>query len=1108
MATTEEKESTVFRPVSPRVSFPRMEEEVLAFWKETDILRRIDRAREGAPLFTLYEGPPTANGAPGIHHVLARVFKDVIPRYKTMKGYRPVRKGGWDTHGLPVELEIEKELGISTKGEIEEYGIEKFNALCRDSVMRYVQEWEALTDRIAFLVDMDDPYVTFTNDYIESGWWILKELWDKGLLYQDMRGTPHCPRCVTSLSSHEVSLGYQEDTPDPSVFVKFQLTGYDNTRRRRDAFQDSYRRLTKHGEPVYFLAWTTTPWTLPGNTGLAVDATAEYSLVEVDGEAEKERLVLATALLDRVIQQPYKVLSTFGGRELVRLTYKPLYNPSEYGVEIRKFGGPELDRKDWGVLGPAESLNFLVVDGQFVSMDDGTGIVHIAPAFGDEDLGLGRYEGLNFVQPVDLQGNVTGTYPFAGKFVKDADQDIMRDLEQRGLLYKRDIYRHTYPFCWRCDTPLLYYAKSSWYIRTTAKQQALVSGNQQINWYPEHIRDGRFGEWLRNNIDWALSRERYWGTPLPIWHCDCCDEYDCFGSVAELKERALGEHKESLDIESFDLHRPYIDAVLVSCRKCDGAMRREPHVLDAWFDSGAMPYAQHHVTSQSDLQGLRGGHLFPADYICEAIDQTRGWFYTLHALATLVADEPSYRNVICLGHILDNKGEKMSKSKGNVVEPWEVINAHGADAIRWYMYTAAPPGNSRRFSADLVSESVRRFLLTLWNVYSFFVTYANLDGYDPTQAPETKPSSDLDRWIRSELEQLTAEVTRLMDEYNATDAGRRIQEFVEALSNWYVRRSRRRFWKSENDDDKASAYATLYECLSRLSKLLAPFTPFVSEEMYRNLVVSVDKSAADSVHLADFPAEDESLIDNELSEGMRLAMRVSSLGRAARSKAKIRVRQPLAKVMVKPRSSTESEALSKLASHVIDELNVKEVVALEDEGDVVDFAVKPNLQLLGPKLGPDLPKLRKLLGEADSHEIAGLVNANRQVRLDGFSLEPGELLVETSDKEGYASAMEAGYLVAIDTNLTPDLADEGVTRELVHLVQNMRRSAGFNISDRIVTWYQGDDRVARVMEKHGGYIKEETLSLDLQPGEAEEGAHVEERRIDGASVKLGVKRVS
>ena len=1077
MAATENRESAVFKPVSPRVSFPKMEEDVLAFWKETDILRRIDRAREGAPLFTLYEGPPTANGAPGIHHVLARVFKDVIPRYKTMKGYRPVRKGGWDTHGLPVELEIEKELGISTKGEIEEYGIEKFNALCRDSVMRYVQEWEALTDRIAFLVDMDDPYVTFTNDYIESGWWILKELWDRGLLYQGYRVAPHCPRCVTTLSSHEVALGYKEDTPDPSVYVSFPL----DAARSAEHNPDFVQRLPS-GQTVGFLAWTTTPWTLTANVALAVAPDARYVLIRLDDD---RRLILAEERLKDVITDEYEVQGTFLGKEMEGLFYRPLYATSD------------------GDDGSA----YKVVTAGYVSMDDGTGIVHTAPAYGAEDMELGRAHGLPTIHTVSLDGNIEHPEPpGSGKFVKEADEDIMRDLEQRGLLYKRGIYRHTYPFCWRCDSPLLYYAKSSWYIRTTAKQQALVSGNQEISWYPEHIRDGRFGEWLRNNIDWALSRERYWGTPLPIWHCDCCDEYDCFGSVAELKERALGEHSESLDLESFDLHRPYIDAVRVSCLKCDGTMSRVPHVLDAWFDSGAMPYAQHHVTSLSDLEALRGGHLFPADYICEAIDQTRGWFYTLHALATLVADEPSYRNVICLGHILDNKGEKMSKSKGNVVEPWEVINAHGADAVRWYMYTAAPPGNSRRFSADLVSESVRRFMLTLWNVYSFFVTYANLDGYNPAQASDAPPSSDLDRWIRSELEQLTAEVTRLMDEYNATDAGRRIQEFVEVLSNWYVRRSRRRFWKSENDDDKASAYATLYECLTRLSKLLAPFTPFVAEEMYRNLVVSLDQNAPDSVHLAGFPVADESLIDKELSEGMRLAMRVSSLGRAARSKAKIRVRQPLAKVLVKPRSSTEWEALRKLASHVIDELNVKEVVPLQDEGDVVEFAVKPNLQLLGPRLGPELPRLRKLLAAADPHEIAVLVNGNRQVQLDGFSLEPNELLVETSDKEGYASAMEAGYLVAIDTNLTPDLADEGMTRELVHLVQNMRRSAGFQISDRIVTWYQGNDRVARVMEKHGGYIKEETLSLDLQPGEAEDGSYVEERRIDGATVKLAVKR--
>ncbi len=1080
MAASEHRESAVFKSVSPRVSFPRMEEEVLAFWKETDILRRIDRAREGAPLFTLYEGPPTANGAPGIHHVLARVFKDVIPRYKTMKGYRPVRKGGWDTHGLPVELEIEKELGISTKGEIEEYGIEKFNALCRASVMRYVQEWETLTDRIGFLVDMDDPYVTFTNDYIESGWWILKQLWDKELLYQGYRVAPHCPRCVTTLSSHEVALGYKEDTPDPSVYVSFPLDAAKSAQHNPDFVQ----RLPE-GQTVAFLAWTTTPWTLTANAALAVAPEAKYVLIRP--QHDNGWLILAEERLKAVITDEYDVQGTFLGKELEGLYYRPLYlNSSDNEADAYK-----------------------VVTAGYVSMEDGTGIVHTAPAYGAEDMELGRAHNLPTVHTVGLDGTIEHPgLPGAGKFVKDADEDIMRDLEQRGLLYKRGIYRHTYPFCWRCDTPLLYYAKSSWYIRTTAKQQALVSGNQQINWYPEHIKDGRFGEWLRNNIDWALSRERYWGTPLPIWHCDSCDEYDCFGSVADLKERALGEHRESLDLETFDLHRPYIDAVLVSCQTCSEPMSRAPHVLDAWFDSGAMPYAQHHVTSLSDLQGLRDGHLFPADYICEAIDQTRGWFYTLHALATLVADEPSYRNVICLGHILDNKGEKMSKSKGNVVEPWEVINAHGADAVRWYMYTAAPPGGSRRFSADLVSESVRRFMLTLWNVYSFFVTYANLDGYNPAQAPETRPASDLDRWIRSELEQLTAEVTRLMDEYNATDTGRRIQEFVEVLSNWYVRRSRRRFWKSENDDDKASAYATLYECLSRLSKLLAPFTPFVAEEIYRNLVVSLNQSAPDSVHLAGFPVADESLIDKELSEGMRLAMRVSSLGRAARSKAKIRVRQPLAKVLVKPRSSTESEALKKLESHVIDELNVKEVVPFQDEGDVVEFTVKPNLQLLGPRLGSELPKLQKLLGAADSLQIAGLVNSNRQVRLNGYSLEPGELLVETSDKEGYASAMEAGYLVAIDINLTPDLADEGMTRELVHLVQNMRRSAGFHIADRIVTWYQGNDRIGRVMEKHGGYIKEETLSLDLQPGEAEDGAYVEDHRIDGAAVTLGVKRTT
>ncbi len=1091
----------IFEAVSSRVNFPEMEEAILNFWSETDILSRISEAREGSPIFTLYEGPPTANGTPGIHHVLARVFKDVIPRYKTMKGYLSIRKGGWDTHGLPVELEIEKELGISTKGEIESYGIEKFNALCRESVMRYVKEWEQLTSRIGFLVDMSDAYVTFTNEYIETCWWILKELWDDGLMYMGMKGAPHCPRCVTTLSSHEVALGYKENTPDPSVFVKFRIVSEWTSDRPKPA---KYESLVSDKVPTSLLAWTTTPWTLPANTALAVSAAADYSIVEFERDGSIERLIVASALEHILEEENKKIVATIKGSDLDGMAYELLYDPVQYGSEIRRFSRDGADG-DISSLQPSDTVDQKVFTAEFVSLDDGTGIVHIAPAFGDDDLNAGRLNHLAYIQTVNLQGEVTGNYPFSGKFVKDADEEIMQDLDKRGLLYKRAIYKHTYPFCWRCDSPLLYYAKSSWYIRTTAKQENLISGNEKINWYPDHIKSGRFGEWLRNNIDWALSRERYWGTPLPVWQCENCNSFECFASVKDLKSAAVGEAKETLDIETFDLHRPYIDSVKVSCKKCEGTMNRVPDVLDAWFDSGAMPYSQHHIGSKDDLQDLRDADLFPADYICEAIDQTRGWFYTLHALGTLVAGEPSYKNVICLGHILDNKGEKMSKSKGNVVQPWDVINDHGADAIRWYMYTAAPPGNSRRFSADLVSESVRRFMLKLWNVYSFFVTYANLDGYNPAKISIEDPTEDFDRWIRSELEQLTFEVTRLMDEYNPTDAGRRIQDFIEVLSNWYVRRSRRRFWKSENDDDKASAYSTLYECLVRLSRLLAPFTPFVAEEMYRNLVASVDPNAPDSVHLSDFPVANEALINKSLSDGMRLAIRVSSMGRAARSKAKVRIRQPLARLLVRVRSSEEAELLDVVSPHIMDELNIKEILVMENEGQVANFQIKPNLQLLGPKFGADLPAISKLITSCDTYEVSRKVLNNQKITLGKFELDPSDLILEIVDLEGYASVMEANYIVAVDTTISSELADEGITREVVHIVQSMRRSAGFEISDRIVLWYQAEEKIQKVIKNHEQYIREETLSKDIVLGRSEDGSHVEEHTISGADIILGVK---
>jgi isoleucyl-tRNA synthetase len=1052
----------MFKPVSSKASFPQMEERVLQFWKEEDVFHQTEKDSEGAPIFMLYEGPPTANGAPGIHHVLARAFKDVICRYKTMKGYRCVRKGGWDTHGLPVELEVEKELGLVSKRDIEEYGIERFNQRCRESVFRYVKEWETLTDRIGFWVDMEHPYITLDKSYIETGWWVINQLWDQGLVFQDMRGTPHCPRCVTSLSSHEVALGYQEDTPDPSVFVKFRLSGWDETRRGCNASDDVYGKLTAYGEPVYFLAWTTTPWTLPGNTALAVDATAEYNLVEAEGPDGKEKLLLASALTDKVIQGTHRVLARYPGRDLVALTYEPLYDPMAFGVEMRQFEGSGDSGAGGSIsLKIKEQIIHRVVAADFVSMEDGTGIVHIAPAFGDEDLNLGRQEKLGFVQHVDLQGIIIGGYPFAGKFVKDADEEIMDDLVHQGLLYHRSTYRHTYPFCWRCGTPLLYYAKSSWYIRTTARKERMVSANAEINWNPSHIRDGRFGEWLRNNVDWAISRERYWGTPIPIWQCGNCGDHRCVGSVSELKELAL-LRSEYLE-DQMDLHRPYVDAISLPCSKCNGEMRRIPEVMDAWFDSGIMPFAQWHVPHDLTMNQLRVEGRFPADYICEAVDQTRGWFYSLHSISVLLTGQPSYRNVICLGHILDQHGQKMSKHVGNVIEPWGVLDAHGADAVRWYLFTAGQPGDSRRFSSGLVSDVVRRFLLTLWNVYSFFTTYASIDRFHPDQVPPNwKPAAELDRWIISELNALVADVDGRLEAYDPTGAGKQIEEFVSLLSNWYVRRSRRRFWKSENDWDKLAAYATLYTCLTTSCRLLAPFTPFLAEEMYQNLERKVRKTEMPvSVHLVSFPQPDPSLVDFELMEATRLAMRLAKMGRGARSKAGIKVRQPLSRLVVKLRDSGEVARMHLIQVQIMEELNVKKVEVITEESELFRQAM-----------------------EAENSR------AETMIQIDSHSV-----------------ALDGGYMVAVDIAITAELLDEGIARELVHRIQNLRRAAGFELTDRIVTFFRGPEGVARVMGSFGQYIKQETLSEDLVPGEPMEGSHSEMSKIEGSELVLGVKRL-
>ncbi len=1019
-----------FTPVGSRVDFPALEEEVLRLWREQQTFAKSLELRQGGPNFAFYEGPPTANGSPGIHHVLARVFKDVIPRYKTMKGFYSLRRAGWDCHGLPVELEVEKELGLASKTAIEDYGVDRFNARCRESVFRYLKEWEALTERIGFWVDMEHPYITLTDDYVESGWWIVRQLWDKGLIYQGHRVAPHCPRCGTSLSSHEVALGYREDAPDPSVYIKLELL---SESEQPPHLSNLAQRLRLGIDlKTFFIAWTTTPWTLPANTALAVAPEAMYVVAQVEDEGRAERYILAEALAEAVLgPEGWRRVETVRGADLAGLLYKPLYPPADSGAEVWQF-------QEGGALEPASpSSSYPVITADFVSMEDGTGIVHNAPSFGEEDYQVGRERGLLFVQPVDLAGNFTGSYPWAGKFVKEADGDIIQDLERRGLMLRSGVIRHTYPFCWRCDSPLLYYAKRTWYIRTTARKDRLIAGNEEINWYPAHIKHGRFGDWLENNVDWALSRERYWGTPLPIWECRGCGHQECIGGREELASRPGVEGWR----DDLDLHRPYIDAVTYSCPRCGGRMARLPDVIDCWFDSGAMPVGQWHYPFENREMFQRD---FPADYICEAVDQTRGWFYTLHALAVLLFDRPSFRNVICLGLILDAQGEKMSKARGNVVEPGQVIGQSGADALRWVMLTGSPPGNARRFSAGMVQEVVRKFLLTLWNTYSFFVTYANLDGWSPQPTPPDTSAHVMDRWVLSELNQVIQQVTAEMDGYDPTRAGRRIEEFVDLLSNWYVRRSRRRFWKSESDADKAAAYHTLYHCLVTLSKLLAPFTPFLAETMYQNLVRSVDQKAPESVHLTDFPTADPGAIDQGLMEGSRLAMKVASLGRAARSAAKIKVRQPLGRALVKTRVPEEWPLLEPLLPQVMEELNVKAVEPLREEVAV---------------------------GQGDRFSVAE----------------------------------EAGYTVAVDTQLTPELQAEGVAREVVHRLQTMRRNAGFDIADRIYTHYQGDAGLEAVMEQYAPYIQQETLSQELVRGEAT-GGHSETHKVQGKEITLAVSR--
>lgn len=1058
-----------FQPVSSRVDIQQLEQAQLAFWQDRQIFKKTMAEREGRPSYVFYEGPPTANGRPGIHHVMARAFKDLFPRYKIMRGYYVQRKGGWDTHGLPVEIEVEKELGFKHKSEIEAFGVAEFNKRCRESVLRYLEEWKKLTERMGYWVSLDDAYITFENRYIESVWWILKSFWDRDLLFQDYKTVPYCTRCGTPLSSHEISDSYS-DVDDPSVYVRFKVKGEKATS---------------------FVAWTTTPWTLPGNAALAVGAEFDYVVMEGPAqyaEGQTERLIMAEALVSKVLKNAdqFTEVKRMKGAELVGMEYEPLFSYLKF-----------------------EQKAHYVVAGEFVSVDDGSGIVHIAPAFGADDAEVGKKHKLPYLLTVKGDGTfIDQVTDYAGTWFKDADKPIIRDLKARELLLRQETYRHPYPFCWRCKTPLMYVGRETWYIRTTQFKEQLVGINQTINWTPEHIRDGRFGMWLENVRDWALGRNRYWGTPLPVWKCDnpASKEAVCIGSVAELSQ-LVGR-----DLTELDLHRPYVDDITWPSQDGLGTMRRVPELIDVWFDSGAMPYAQWgypHTGKEAFA------HQYPADYICEAIDQTRGWFYSLHAISTLLFNQPAYKNVICLGHILDEKGEKMSKSKGNIVNPWDIMDSSGADAARWYMYTSNPPGDSRRFSKNLVNEVLSGFYLTLWNTYSFFVTYANIDEFDVTapQVPVTE-RDELDRWVLAELHALVDNITDAYEHYDATRATRPLAAFVDDLSNWYLRRSRRRFWETGMGTDKLAAYQTLHECLLTISKLLAPAMPFVADELFRNLSAGLPNQP-ESVHLADWPEVNTALIDDALITRMGLAKRLVSLGHAARNSVNIKVRQPLSEVAFAVKTTAEEAALRGLSATIAEELNVKAitVMGLQAAGEMVTYSLNPLPQKLGKRLGPIFPAVQKQLRAGAAAQVTTwaktlLAGGTIQVTQDGttYDLTPEEVEVRRNATEGYTVAEEDGYVAALRTALSEALLAEGLAREVVRRLNNMRREADYALSDRITVAYQATTKLADAINAHGEYIQGETLAESLSASTTPSGDRVETFEFDGETITLGVKR--
>ena len=1052
----------MYNKVSTNLNFVEREKATEKFWKDNDIFRKSMENRKEGETYTFYDGPPTANGKPHIGHVLTRVIKDMIPRYQTMKGKFVPRKAGWDTHGLPVELEVEKLLGLNGKEQIEEYGMEPFICKCKESVWKYKGMWEDFSGTVGFWVDMDDPYVTYDDNFIESEWWALKEIWDKKLLYKGFKIVPYCPRCGTPLSSQEVAQGYKT-VKERSAIVRFKVTG----------------------EEAYFLAWTTTPWTLPSNVALCVNPDEDYVKVNA---ADGYTYYMAKALLDSVLSKladeekgikAYEIIETFKGKDLEHKEYEPLF-------ECAKAVADKQHKK-----------GFFVTCDSYVTMTDGTGIVHIAPAFGEDDANVGRNYDLPFVQFVNGKGELTDDTPFGGLFVKDADPKVLVNLDERNQLFDAPKFEHEYPHCWRCDTPLIYYARESWFIKMTEVRDDLVANNKTVNWIPKSIGEGRFGNWLENIQDWGISRNRYWGTPLNIWECDECGKQEAIGSRAELAEKT--GNPESAKVE---LHRPYIDEVTFKCPCCNGTMKRVPEVIDCWFDSGAMPFAQHHYPFENKELFEQQ---FPAKFISEAVDQTRGWFYSLMAESTLLFNKAPYENVIVLGHVQDENGQKMSKSKGNAVDPFEALEQYGADAIRWYFYINSAPWLPNRFHGKAVQEGQRKFMGTLWNTYAFFVLYANIDEFDATKySLEYDKLAVMDKWLLSKLNSAVKAVDENLGSYRIPEAARALEEFVDEMSNWYVRRSRERFWAKGMEQDKINAYMTLYTALVTISKAAAPMIPFMTEDIYQNLVCTIDKSAPESIHLCDFPAVCEDMIDKKLEEDMEDLLDIVVMGRACRNASNTKNRQPIGKMYVK----AEFE-LSKFYTDIIaDELNVKEVVFTDDVREFTSYTFKPQLKTVGPKYGKQLGEIKNVLSSLDGNAAMDELNANRELKFDLPSgevvLTKDDLLIDMAQMEGYVSESDNKITVVLDTNLTPELIEEGFVREVISKIQTMRKEADFEVMDKIKVYVNGNDKISGIMTKNKTQILSEVMAEDMITGSTE--GYTKEWNINGEDVTLGVQK--